>query len=269
MLQSSLTYLLRNTPYFRGKPRLAARLVPPRGERCATIFGLRVPLDLSDVIQRDIYTGIFEPAETRFVKSFLKPGMTFVDVGANVGYYTWLAASLVRESGRVLAFEPAPYAFHRLKTAMAWNHVFWTACHNVALSDQEGGLTLYIPPESRGNHNASAIPYCEGMTAVSVPSTTLDRALETAGLERIDLLKADIEGHESAFLRGAERTARAGGLRAVLCEFNQDCLARANSSPAELEAWFASHGFECVREFPSKWACVANRLFIYQGRRIV
>ncbi len=265
MLQPSLTSLLRNTPYFRGKPRLAARLVPHRGLRPATVFGLHMQLDLSDVIQRDIYGGVFEPAETRWVKSYLKPGMTFVDVGANVGYYTWLAASLVGRSGRVLAFEPSASAFKQLRTVITANGITWAACHNEALSDREGFLTLHIPPASYGNHNPSVIPYCEGMTAVEVPATTIDRVRETAGVARIDLLKADVEGSELAVLQGAEAAARAGALRAVLCEFNPPCLRGTGTSTAALEGWFAAHGFTCTRRFPSKWGPIANRLFIYQG----
>lgn len=267
LLQPSLTCLLRNTPYFRGKPKLAARLVSPRGERCATVFGLRVQLDLSDLIQREIYTGVFEPAETKWVKSYLRPGMTFVDVGANVGYYTWLAASLVGNSGRVLAFEPSPQAFQRLIGILAANNVTWVDCHNVALSDREGVLKLHIPPISYGNHNPSMVPYCQGMTSLEVRAETLDRVCQTAGVARIDLLKADVEGAELAILKGAEAIVRAGMVRAVLCEFNPTCVQDAGSSIAELEAWFSAHGFTCAHRFPSRWEPVANRLFVYRGNR--
>lgn len=262
-MQRSLTWLLRNTPHFRGKPRLVARLVPKRGTHAAKIFGLHVQLDLGDVVERDIYGGIFEPSETRWVKSYLRPGMTFVDAGANIGYYTWLAASLVRESGRVLSFEPSAPVCRKLRSLIAANGLSCVTCFEMALSDREGALTLYIPPASYGNHNASVVPYCEGATDVEVPTTTIDRVVETTGVRRIDLLKVDVEGHELSVLRGAEGTVRPGMLRAVLCEFNPDCMAGVGSSTASLDAWFAAHGFTCVRKFPSKWEPIANKLFVY------
>lgn len=265
MLQHSLASLLRNTPHFRGKPRLATRLLPHNGTRAATVFGLNVELDLADVIQRDIYSGLYEPFETRWVKSFLGPGMTFVDVGANVGYYTWLAASLVEPSGRVLAFEPDAYVYGKLEAVVAANHLSCVACRKACLSDREGFLTLYVPPDSYGNRNSSVVPYCEGMTAVSVPATTLDHVFEIEGLSRIDLLKVDVEGHEVAVLKGAESIVRAGAVRAILCEFNPDYAAGAGFSTAQLEAWFSEHNFEFVRRFPSKWGPVFNKLFFYRG----
>jgi predicted methyltransferase len=78
-------------------------------------------LDLKDLIQRDIYWGTFEPNETRLVQEYLRPSMTFLDVGANLGYYTALAASLVGRRGRVIAFEPSPYAFEKLHAMVVNN----------------------------------------------------------------------------------------------------------------------------------------------------
>jgi hypothetical protein len=78
--------------HFRGKGRLLDKIVPPSGIRVCKVFGSTFTLDLSDVVQRQIYLGTFEPKETAIIRSRLRPGMTFLDVGANVGYYTALAA---------------------------------------------------------------------------------------------------------------------------------------------------------------------------------
>src|ERR1041385_7304916 len=91
MLSELLVETLR--PYhFRGKLRLLRALTPSQGERLAGVFGTRMHLDLGEDIQRHIYLGAFEPRETALVRHWLHPGMTFVDVGANAGYYTALAA---------------------------------------------------------------------------------------------------------------------------------------------------------------------------------
>ena len=72
---------------FRGKGRLAELVVPRTGNREAIVFGSWFSLDMSDYIQRHMYAGSFEREESRIVRETVRTGMTFVDVGANVGYY--------------------------------------------------------------------------------------------------------------------------------------------------------------------------------------
>jgi hypothetical protein len=108
---------------FRGKYRLLNLVTPNEGIRNARVFGLQFELDLGDWIQRSIYLGTFEPLETRLVAGFLAPGMTVIDVGANVGYYTALAASRVGSKGRIFAIEPGARAFARLEKLIAKNHL--------------------------------------------------------------------------------------------------------------------------------------------------
>ena len=135
---------------FRGKARIQEWLIPHRGVVRAKLFGLDMEFDLSDVIQRDMYAGMYDPFETRRLRRFLRPGMVVADVGANIGYYTWLAASAIGPTGRVLAFEPGPYAFDRLQRVVRENGVRAVECVNVALSDRAGRGTLYVPHNSVG-----------------------------------------------------------------------------------------------------------------------
>ncbi len=108
-----LVQLLR--PFsFRGKYRLLTALIPKQGQREACIFGVRSTLDLSDLIQRFIYLGCYEPLETAAVRKVLRPGMTFVDAGANIGYFTWLAARLVGPTGA------SWLSNHRRRSLQAW-----------------------------------------------------------------------------------------------------------------------------------------------------
>ena len=75
---------------FRGKGRLLAPLVPLTGEKSAQVFHCMLKLDLGNSIERMVYMGCYEPLNTFRVKGLLRPGMTFVDVGANIGYFTVL-----------------------------------------------------------------------------------------------------------------------------------------------------------------------------------
>jgi FkbM family methyltransferase len=226
---------------FRGKARLLNLLCPKSGVKRAQIFGNRMDLDLSDFIQRQIYLGTFEPKETVSVKGYLRPGMTFVDVGANVGYYTALAATKVAgRGGRVIAFEPSPYAFERLKRLVEENRLDYVSVMNAGLSDSSGKTKIYLGAGC-DNHSPTMVAH-EGANATEVNIVTLDAEAERLGLDRLDLIKIDVEGHEPKVLAGAKRLLRERRIRAVLCEFNEHWLRQAGSSSRELERIFQEAG---------------------------
>lgn len=177
---------------FRGKARLLHALSPKQGEQTVKIFGYSMDLDLADYIQRSIYLNTLERHESSWVKEYLERGMTFVDVGANVGYYTLMAASFVGSEGRVLAFEPSPYAFGRLSSAIKKNSLTQVQVAQVGLSDTSGELQLYMP-KTKGLHSPSMIAN-EGGSPISVPVRRLDDYLMEAKVDHVDLIKIDVEG---------------------------------------------------------------------------
>ena len=225
---------------FPGKARLLERFVPGKGERFANIFGSNMRLDLSDHGQRWIYFGTFERAETRLVKAWLRPGMTVVDVGANVGYYTLLAASCVGTAGRVFAVEPSPYAHNLLCEVVARNALAQVVTLQAALGSAAGEGVLYSPPA--GNHSPSMVP-SDRQRGTMVPVRTLDACLLSWGVDQVDLLKIDVEGFELQVLAGALDSLRAGRICALLCELNDWWLRRAGGSAEELYRFLESSGF--------------------------
>src|SRR6202790_3105758 len=161
---------------FRGKYRLLNLVTPNEGIRNARVFGLQFELDLGDWIQRSIYLGTFEPLETRLVAGFLAPGMTVIDVGANVGYYTALAASKVGSKGRIFAIEPGARAFARLENLIAKNHLPARA-FNIGLGEKSGEEHLYQSPDSR-NDTPTMIAHGGFAPTATVPIRRLDRSEE-------------------------------------------------------------------------------------------
>ncbi|HEV2147383.1 MAG TPA: FkbM family methyltransferase [Longimicrobiaceae bacterium] len=240
MLREALIDTLR--PYhFRGKLRLLAGMAPRTGERTARLFGYDVRLDLAEAIQRWIYLGAFEPQETAAVRRWLRPGMTFVDVGANVGYFTLLAASRVGETGRVFAVEPSPYAHDRLNAAVSANRLAQVRTFRMGLSSTEGELNLYLPPESDGFHSPTMS--ASSWETLRVPVRRLDDCLDEWGVRSVDLIKLDVEGHEAHVLEGAAGALETGRVRAVLCEFNDHWLRQQGSSPRALHDTLVRAGF--------------------------
>src|SRR6267142_3970731 len=229
-------------PYtFKGKARLLHGLCPRSGEENAEVFGYRIKLDRSDYIQRSMYLGTFEPLESCLVKEYLKPGMTFVDVGANVGYYTLLAASLVGSEGLVIAFEPSPYAYGRLTETIAKNRMPNVRTIRAGLGDRTCELQLFISTKP-GNHTPTMVPDAGG-APLSVPVFTLDEYLKENEIDRVDLMKIDVEGFEPNVIKGATDSLKRGKIRAILCEFNAHWLAANQSSFASLYDLLTAAGF--------------------------
>lgn len=229
--------------HFGGKARLLSFIGANSGNRRARIFNSVFELDLEDLIQRYIYWGTFEPNETRLVQQYIRPGMTFVDVGANVGYYTALAASLVGCGGRVVAFEPSPYAYEKLHAMVVNNKLEQVTAVPTGLSDTAGQGTLYLDAGFH-NHSPTMVAH-ENASATAIETTvvSLDDEAARLGIKRIDLMKIDVEGHEPKVLAGAKRILNEGRIRAILCEFNEHWLCKAGSSPRHLENIIRDAGF--------------------------
>jgi FkbM family methyltransferase len=225
---------------FRGKARLLNRFLARDGERTTRVFGYRMKLDLAEYIQRMIYLGAYERQETRWVRRWLRRGMTFVDVGANVGYYSLLAASRVGPEGRIFALEPSPVAAGRLKATVQENRLENVRVVQAGLSDRPAESLLFLPP---GDNHTPSMLGGDGCSSVPVFVRTLDDCLAEWQLDRIDLLKVDVEGYEPRVFAGGEQALVQGQIRAILCEFNDPWLQLAGSNAQALYERLADWGF--------------------------
>lgn len=143
--------------------------------------------------------GIYEPELSLAFLSKLRPGMTVVDIGANKGYFSVLAARAVSSTGRIVSYEPLPRNFADLaETAARSGHTRWI-CRGAAVSSRRSDVMLRDSALDQG-HSGWASVSPDGTIAVG--SVTLDDEIDELGLEHIDVLKMDIEGHEAEALGG-------------------------------------------------------------------
>jgi FkbM family methyltransferase len=182
--------------------------------------------DLRDAIAREVcFTGRYEPQETALVRAFLQPGMTFVDVGANWGYFTLLAAHLVGPEGRVLSLEPDPRLFRTLQENVRRNRLDQVWPFPVAASNGPGTLTLAGYDERSDNWGLSKlVEEAGGATSFSVAAQPLDGLLDQVGIDRVDLLKMDIEGAEELALHGMRAGLSRSRYRRILLEVHPAIL---------------------------------------------
>lgn len=235
---------------FRGKARLLLSMCPVEGEYQIDLFGSRITLDLEDYIQRCMYLNVFEPEETSFVQAYLKPGMCFVDAGANIGYYSLLAAEKVGLKGLVMAFEPSPYAYERLVRTVTENGLRQVRAEQAGLGEQNGVARLQLPVE-KGNHTPTMVGIGD-TNVITTPVYRLDEYLERRGIAKVDLLKLDVEGYEPNIILGADRYLKAGRISALLCEFHRPWLEANHWTPERMHALICDYGFDLLSR-PPDW----------------
>lgn len=209
---------------------------PVRRARLAD--GSRLWVDVRDRgVGRPLYvTGEFEPDELAFLRSRLRPGMTVVDVGANVGLHAVTAARLVGPTGRVVAFEPDPHNLSLLRRNAA--RLPWVDVRPAAASDRPGRLALYRSDTNFGDHRLTP---GDGRGVVSVEAQPLDAAL--SGLGRVDLLKLDVQGHEARVFAGMARRLESDPPRTVLMEYWPLGVREAGDDPGALLDLLAGAGY--------------------------
>lgn len=205
-----------------------------------TSFGT-LYLDESDpVVTPGLVTvGEWEPGLTALLGSTIKPGMSVLDVGAHVGYYSCLAGRLVGPRGIVVAFEPSPRNFELLQANVWRNGLTNVVCFPWAVSDRPGFVELYLSSDNSGDHRIYA--HGEGREHVTVRVAALD-ALEVLR-PPVDVVKIDVQGSEAAVFRGAERLLAASPGALIAVEFAPNELRASGGEPRALLDHYRSLGY--------------------------
>jgi len=198
-------------------------------------------LEPGEYVQSHIYNeGVWEPHVSAWLADQLVTGNTFIDVGANIGYYSLMAARLVGESGRVVAVEPVyPHVVRQQVRLNGWNNV--TIC-GAAAGNRHGTVEIGIAnPWNRG-HNSVINPARFGKTA-TIPVVRLDDYLPALGIHQVDAMKIDVEGYEVEVLLGARTLLADGAVPKIAFELSPDFLTAAGHSAIELKQLFADLGY--------------------------
>jgi FkbM family methyltransferase len=214
---------------------------PVDAEMTATVHGrmlMRLPPRTPSV--RQLATGTYEPELTAVVCALLKPGMTFVDAGANIGYYTLLASSLVAPGGKVFAFEPDPVAFDYLETNARLNDITVASVFRRALVEHPGTVRFTRVALEGGFVSVGSV---SAAMQTEIEADSLDHFFEGHGWPPVDLIKLDVEGAEPRVLAGMKSLAERNPRLKLIMEFNLIALKRAGCTPARLSAILIDLGF--------------------------
>jgi FkbM family methyltransferase len=188
----------------------------------------------------------FETAERALVRRFLRPGDIFVDVGANIGLFTVIAAPLLGPAGRVYAFEPYTPSFDRLRENICLNGYENVECVPLGLSDHPGPADFTVSLDGFDAWNSLGKPARgERLARCTIECTTWDQFNRERGLQnRVSLLKIDVEGWETRVLNGGRETFTGRGAPPVLIEFSDSAARHAGSSCRELYGLIHDLGYQ-------------------------
>jgi FkbM family methyltransferase len=194
-------------------------------------------VDLRSVIGRGLFaSGTFDMEAIRPGLQALSEGATFIDIGANVGFYSVIALDRVGPSGKVYSFEIDPRPLRCLRRTIAefgYSNIHVT---EAAVSDIDGGLSF--EPKVEHGHNRIN----RSGTGRKVASVKLDTWATAHNLTRVDVIKIDVEGAEKFVLEGARETiARFKPL--LLCEAEAGSSAMFGYSPADLVVNLEAMGY--------------------------
>lgn len=213
--------------------------------------GLEIRLDLEDYIQRGIFYDSWEAPETAFVRRVLRPGDIVVDVGANVGLFTLIAARAVGASGQVHAFEPVPVNFERLAENVSRNALPNVTLNRVAAGAASGQTQLGLEPGTdltSGKQMSGFFTVGSPLRAVTVPVASLDDyASERLSGRRIRFVKIDVEGYEPEVLRGMRSLLAARRIDLVMLEVSIYALSRVGAQIKSLIDQLVEPGYLMYR----------------------
>lgn len=179
--------------------------------------------------------GAWEPELTSYLRAVLRPGHTFVDVGAHVGYFSILASRCVGPGGTVIALEPEARNLDLLRRNLARNGCSNVDVFPVAACAVSGWMSLALDEHNRGAHRL--VPAGEGEQAVRCV------ALDDLAPETVDVIKIDAQGYDHEVLAGAHRTLAANPRMVVVAELSPLELPQRAVDPAVVLAGYEALGF--------------------------
>lgn len=179
-----------------------------------TVFGSKIRVHSNDDVGRCIYYfGVWEPNLTAWITRSLSPGDTFVDVGANIGYFSLLAAGLVGKQGSVVSIEAVPDTCKLLSSNLRLNGSDNVRVVATAAWDSIGSLDFFIPSDGISGTATAVKDWAERWyheTKVSVPCAPLSSILTKEEIKSARIVKIDIEGAEWNVIPGITELLQCG-----------------------------------------------------------
>lgn len=172
----------------------------------------------------------YEPVQTEIVKKFVKKGDNVIDVGAHVGYYTFLMSKLVGESGKVFSFEPDPDNFNLLKKGVEVNNLKNVEIIQKAVSKENSKIKLYLSDTDRATNRIYDAGINDAHKIIEVDTCSIDEFLNEKRI-KINFIKIDAEGSEQGVIDGMKGIIKNNVQLIIMTEFFPFLIKKYGSTP--------------------------------------
>lgn len=240
----------RKTPYFKGKWRVVdwvfEKFLAKSGkvEVVPIGNGITIKCNLWDELQNGVWWlgDSFEKNQTSYIKSILKPGMTLLDVGANIGYYSIIASPILGDRGQIHAFEPVAQQYADLQANISRNNLKNIHAKKLIVSEKSGMMTINLGGDDNSGTASVAFAPSNNGRSETVETVSLDEYVAKNRL-KVDVIKVDVEGHELSVFKGARETLKQQK-PILLAEVKQFLFKRAGTSREELYSFLSELGYQ-------------------------
>ena len=195
--------------------------------------------------------GEYEPEMAGTLSRFLKPGVTFLDVGANEGYFSVFASKIAGPSGRLVAVEPQRRLGPVLERNFELNGVRNVAVEHCAISNRQGKETMHLSPDMNTGSTSFVRSTRYALPTESVETITLSDLFDRHGIERADLMKMDIEGFEYEAILGSPELFENHRIKAIALELHPWILEKRHLNSADITAFLERCGYTVDRAAPT------------------
>ena len=176
---------------------------------CKYDKNLKMKVDIDEWIQQHVYFfGMYDISGINFIKSILKKDDIFIDIGANVGCFSLIASELVGENGSVHAFEPVKYVADRLEYNLSLNNIENVSIVRKAVFDKVTTLDLFVSSQENLGMSSILRHDTESGESEKVSAIDLDSYISDEKINKVKLIKIDIEGAEIFALEGMKESLK-------------------------------------------------------------
>jgi len=221
----------------------------PDGKVVKEIDGVNFEFDLGlGKMVKSMYFGSYEFETQRLIKKHLKPGGVFIDVGANIGYFSAVGAGAVGKTGQVHCFEPISQYSYYIKKMIELNPEYQIKTNDIALGEEAGQCSIACHGRNIGGNSLVPGYICEEDIAetIDIEVKRLDDYIEQEKLAEVSLIKIDTEGYESPVLFGLSRffDGHKNNLPPIIAELTPKAFEMLDKKLDEFYDFMSSYGYK-------------------------
>lgn len=203
------------------------------------------------------YRGIFEEQIALSIAKELKPGMTFLDIGANIGLHTIIGAYKVGSLGKVISFEPQAKCRSLLKQNVEINGLNNVTIMGCALGENDSnGKIFHVNDHNDGQATIKLENESSAVDFEAIEIKTLSGVMNELSIHHADVVKVDIEGAELDMLSGGDEFFKKAKPEVVFIECVEEHLNRFKKSSIDLLQWFNDRGYNAYTLHRGKWRLI-------------